>query len=410
MPLSEKNRKKNGDPCIVQDIDTFKSNFAIFSESSLANLDWSNVVVAGSAVLTPLLVVPPQYQETKRSLREYYHQILAPASDIDMFIYGIDDEQEAIKKMEAIEKTVQDNLLWETTTIRTRNTITIVSQYPNRHVQIVLRLYKSISQILTGFDVNCSCFAFDGERVLANPRALEACITQCNNMDLSRRSPSYENRLSKYSKRGFEVYCPFLDRSRIDPTIFERSFGRTVGLAKLLVLEALPTTEKREEYQVDRRRETQRLHKPAMQRHFTKNKKDYADDEVAEWDFEDHSSYQKFNIPYGEGITAKQIEKLFFKKDLLLNAEWNATNQPPHREVNLHRHPVFLGDVQSIVQDCCGYCPEPVTEEEKLVAEEEDQVYVKGKMEMLTWLGDDPGRQEVGECSDPPHSFPDSFG
>lgn len=40
-------------------------------------------------------------------------------------------------------------------TVRTKNTLTIVSQYPNRHVQIVLRLYKSISQILTGFDVNC---------------------------------------------------------------------------------------------------------------------------------------------------------------------------------------------------------------------------------------------------------------
>ena len=40
-------------------------------------------------------------------------------------------------------------------TVRTKNTITIVSQYPNRHVQIVLRLYKSISHILTGFDVNC---------------------------------------------------------------------------------------------------------------------------------------------------------------------------------------------------------------------------------------------------------------
>ena len=55
--------------------------------------------------------------------------------------------------------------------------------------------------------------------------SLAAFMTQCNDMDLSRRSPSYESRLSKYSHRGFEVYCDFLDRSKIDPTIFERNFA-----------------------------------------------------------------------------------------------------------------------------------------------------------------------------------------
>src|ERR1700733_15959399 len=73
--------------------------------------------------------------------------------------------------------------------------------------------------------------------VYASPRAIAAFVTQCNTIDLTRRSPSYENRLSKYSHRGFEVHWPGLDRTRIDPTIFERSFGRTQGLARLLILE-----------------------------------------------------------------------------------------------------------------------------------------------------------------------------
>ena len=93
----------------------------------------------------------------------------------------------------------------------------------------------------------------DGKQVYASPRAVAAYMTQINTVDLTRRSPSYENRLSKYSHRGFEVYWPLLDRSRIDPTIFERSFGRTVGLARLLVLEKLPSTTEREAY-VDQRR------------------------------------------------------------------------------------------------------------------------------------------------------------
>lgn len=73
-------------------------------------------------------------------------------------------------------------------------------------------------------------------------------MTQCNDIDLTRRSPSFENRLSKYSHKGFEVYCSFLDRSKIDPTIYEQSFSRTVGLARLLVLEALPKPGDREQY------------------------------------------------------------------------------------------------------------------------------------------------------------------
>ncbi|CAZ82771.1 unnamed protein product [Tuber melanosporum] len=396
MPLGEKDRKSDGEPALVSSLENFKKNFAIFSEGALMNLDWSHVVAAGSSVLTPLLCTPEEQGKSMRLLREYYHDIIAPASDIDLFIYGIEDPQEAIEKMAAIENTIKDNLIWETTTVRTKNTITIVSQYPNRHVQIVLRLYKSISHILTGFDVNCACVAYDGARVLAIPRAIAAALTQCNDIDLTRRSPSYENRLAKYSRRGFEVYCPFLDRSRIDPTIFERSFSRTVGLARLLVLEALPEPEGRDAYVRQRKEEMGRPVDPCASswvRGGRDNKKQGADEDLAEWDFEDVSNYEKFSIPYGPSYDAKKIERLFIKRDLLLNAEWNPRNAPPHRTVHLHRHPVFLGTVKGVVVDCCGFCPDPLNDEEKKVQEQEDATYIRGD---LKFLKDDPGRQEIG--------------
>ncbi|KAG0637417.1 hypothetical protein HOY80DRAFT_972987 [Tuber brumale] len=396
MPLSEKDRKSNGEPALVSSLEDFKKNFAIFSEGALMNLDWSHVVAAGSSVLTPLLRTPEKQGKSMRLLREYYHDNIAPASDVDLFIYGIEDPQEAIEKMAAIENTIKDNLIWETTTVRTKNTITIVSQYPNRHVQIVLRLYKSISHILTGFDVNCACVAYDGTRILAIPRAIAAAMTQCNDIDLTRRSPSYENRLAKYSRRGFEVYCPFLDRSRIDPTIYERSFNRTVGLARLLVLEALPEAEKRDAYVLQRKEEMGRPTEPCASpwaREGRGNKKEGADEDLAEWDFEDVSNYEKFSIPYGPSYDAKKIERLFIKKDLILNAEWNPRNTPPNRTVHLHRHPVFLGTVKGVVVDCCGFCPEPLNDEEKKVQEQEDVMYIRGD---LKFLKDDPGRQEIG--------------
>ena len=46
-----------------------------------------------------------------------------------------------------------------------------------------------------------------------------AMMRQCNTVDVTRRSPSYEVRLAKYSGRAFEVYVPTLKREDIDPTV-----------------------------------------------------------------------------------------------------------------------------------------------------------------------------------------------
>lgn len=248
-----------------------------------------------------------------------------------------------------------------------------------------------MSEILTGFDIDAAGGAFDGKQVYVTPRALASFITQINHIDLTRRSPSYENRLSKYSHRNFEVYWPDLDRLRVDPTIFERSFKRTLGLARLLVLERLPTTSARETYLNKRREERGRptVYRNNMTLHG--NIKDYHEDEIADWlSEEDISNYHTFTVPYGQHFNAKRIEKLCYTRDLLLNAEWN---QAAERTVYLHRHPAFFGRVEDVIEDCCGSCPKPVTDEEIEIDEKEAEIYIKGK---VTFLIDDPGRQQIG--------------
>ncbi|KAF2674811.1 ankyrin [Microthyrium microscopicum] len=390
MALPDKKRKANGSPAIVSSLQEFQQHFNIFSESSLSDMDWSNVVAAGSSVLTSLIPVPEEHSGSKRALRNYYHEIVAPASDVDLFLYGL-TEDEAKEKIKKIEQTIKDSILAETTTVRTKNAITIASQHPVRHVQIVLRIYKSVSEILTGFDVDCSGIAYDGKQVYATPRAISALITQVNHVDLSRRSPSYENRLSKYSHRGFEAYWSELDRTKIDPTIFERSFPRTFGLARLLVLEMLPKDSDRVSYEAKRRAERGR---PAKNTWTVRGKggnyKDDHEDEVADWaDEDDISNYHSFTIPYGPKFHARKIEKLFYTKDLLLNAEWNTKE----RESKLHRHPAFVGDAEFVFGDCCGFCPAPETKQDKLLAEEEAGIYISGEMKFIT---DNPGRQAIG--------------
>ena len=119
MPLDSDSRRKNGAPALVQSFKEFQNNFNVFSESSLVEMDWSNVIVAGSAVVTSLTPVPAPHGESKRALRHFYHDMFAPASDVDLFIYGL-SEEEAVEKIKKIETHIKDAILTETTTIRTK--------------------------------------------------------------------------------------------------------------------------------------------------------------------------------------------------------------------------------------------------------------------------------------------------
>lgn len=108
-----------------------------------------------------------------------------------------------------------------------------IAAYPKCPIQIIMRLYRSPLEILIGFDVDECCVAYNGEyhslweffiaekmrlgyNVLTTPRGLTAILRQCNTIDLTRRSPSYEHRLAKYSDRGYEIFYPELNRNRID--------------------------------------------------------------------------------------------------------------------------------------------------------------------------------------------------
>ncbi|CUS09475.1 unnamed protein product [Tuber aestivum] len=139
------------------------------------------------------------------------------------------------------------------------------------------------------------------------------------------------------------------------PNYLRTSVHRTVGLARLLVLEALPEPETRDAYVRQRKEEMGRPMDPYASLWMNKNrgdKKQGTDGDLAEWNFEDISNYEKFSIPYGPGYDAKK----------------------------------------GVVVDCCGFCPELLSDDEKKVQEQEDVMYIRGDLEFLK---DDPGRQEI---------------
>lgn len=151
MALPEDKRRPHGSPATVANLAEFQKNFGIFSESSLAELDWSNVVAAGSSVVNTVLPVPSEFNTNKRKLREYYHEKFCPASDVDLFLYGLTHE-EAIEKIKQIEQSIRDSILSEVTVVRTKYAITIASQYPVRHVQVITTSLQSQFDVVSLFN------------------------------------------------------------------------------------------------------------------------------------------------------------------------------------------------------------------------------------------------------------------
>ncbi|KAF4615928.1 hypothetical protein D9613_011323 [Agrocybe pediades] len=388
MPLSNENRRAEGALSTVIDLDEFKRNWSIFTEGSLSQLfDWNNVVAAGGSVLACLAPLDEEDKVSKRAIRKVYHSRAYPTSDVDLFLWGLTPEQAEVK-IKTIYEAVRDSVPWDVTCIRTKHTVSIHSQYPYRSVQIVLRLYQSPAEILAGFDIDAPCCAYDGERVWANPRAIVAAMRQCNTVDITRRSPSYEVRLAKYSRRNFEVYVPTLEREKVDPTIYERSIARMEGLARLLVLEKLADDNLRNAFLEGRRQ--LRGRQTALSR-YTRNRRKYKGDLKAETGFGvEMNDYDvaSLHIPYGPGWDARRIDKLVYQTDLGMNSTFN----PKNKGRRLHRHPAFFGTIQECLEDCCENCPSPIDEDERKLQAEEDEQYVRGRIQFIQ---EDPGRQSM---------------
>ncbi|KAL0948908.1 hypothetical protein HGRIS_009017 [Hohenbuehelia grisea] len=407
MPLTEKTRRKEGEACMVSTMEEFKANWSVFTEGSLSQLPlgengWANVVAAGGSVLGCVAPLPDDAKVSKRATRKWYHNAKYPTSDVDLFLYGMTPEQAEVRINEIYEA-VRDGVPWDVTCIRTKHTVSIHSQYPYRSIQIVLRLYASPAEIMAGFDVDAPCFAYDGRTVWANPRAIVASMRQSNTVDMTRRSPSYEVRLSKYASRGFEVYVPTLRRKDIDPTIYERAVARITGLARLLVLEKLADPDTRAAF-MDARRVLRGRPNTAQNRwrHKKKYKGDLKQDlSISGLEMNDYD-VASLHIPYGPGWDARRIDKLVYQTDLGMNSTFN----PKNKNRRLHRHPAFFGTMQECLEDCCETCPDPIDDDEKALEKEELETYVKGR---ISFIAEDPGRQsmtgsfnpiDVGEWSD----------
>ncbi|MCJ1277517.1 hypothetical protein MMC21_005330 [Puttea exsequens] len=194
---------------------TYRETFDRITRGILRGLDWANVFWAGGMALATLLHCDPSSDE-KKAVRD---------PDLDLYLYGL-TAAEANTKAEHVHDIWASNLPPGASklVVKSPKTINLISDYPNRRIQIILKLLPTPTDILLNFDLDACAIGFDGTKVLMLPRCARAIETGYSvfTMDLiwghhlSDRRGSQETRIIKYAERGFGIrflpsYARFLE-------------------------------------------------------------------------------------------------------------------------------------------------------------------------------------------------------
>mmetsp|Transcript_11094 Transcript_11094/g.16738 ORF Transcript_11094/g.16738 Transcript_11094/m.16738 type:complete len:725 (-) Transcript_11094:141-2315(-) len=355
---------------VVADEATFNRKWEEFTSGSLKGMDWSNTFAAGGSVIRCLDLAGQSREDESKG------------SDVDLFLYGLSDEQ-ANAKIKSIYNTVLSNAqsmqkgkMQAAEIIRTKNAVTIIGQYPMRHVQIILRMYRSPAEVLMGFDIDSCTAGYDGSRVWCLPRCRRALTKRYNLVDLTRRSLTYEIRLFKYSKRGFRVLVPGYRPNEIDSGLYNdsRPLKEVSGLARLLLL--------------DHRRNTSTPSPTRPQARKGEIRSDGFNDErilegkVGGAKEDSESDYILVFVPYGPRWFLHRIISLLTLRD---KTEFFARRQThPNEEA----HVVLIG-MDSVFSGQASWSKRFSSNLSPPSGDKGDN-YVRGA---ISWLRDNPGRQ-----------------
>ena len=155
----------------------------------------------------------------QQTVERFMQTVRWTESDIDLFVYGLESEAAANRKVMALLAKITKNAkaagAQDVVYIKTPNTITLDAGRRFRKVQIITRLYSAKADVLNTFDIDCCGFGYDGSDCWFVNRAGVAMNQKVNIVDLTLRGAAYEHRLTKYATRGFAVGVPGLDKSDI---------------------------------------------------------------------------------------------------------------------------------------------------------------------------------------------------
>lgn len=213
-------------------VDDFKIRFEAAYGNYLSALSYENVLIAGGATMNCLLG-------------------RAWTSDVDIFLYGLSREKANVKikaileamynsyadyfsitKDDITENEVKAHMLSAIETIRNDNCVTVRFD-GGQEIQIILRLYESIGEILENFDIGSCSVGYDGDEIYFSKRGVRAYETFTNVIEPEKRSTTYEYRLLKYWNRGFKIVLPDLDVKKLSTSNFKYGISEVAALPYL---------------------------------------------------------------------------------------------------------------------------------------------------------------------------------
>ena len=198
----------------------FKANLKTFTSSLFEDIsptkkfDWNckghgKVVIAGGSIM---------------SCATFDEITNLTDGDIDLFLVDVKSGKDVLNYLlNWFEEKTGHNLI-----VRSKNAITYlrftndesISTSPlNRNIQIILRMYTSVQQLLCGFDVDSCCFAYDGSNLVLNQRSYRSVVCDINVVNPYTASKNGHNRLLKYMCRGFSMFLG-INYKQVVETIF----------------------------------------------------------------------------------------------------------------------------------------------------------------------------------------------
>jgi hypothetical protein len=182
-------------------LENYKENFKVQNkEFDYIIKNTTNIVVAGGAAFKALYPDRCNY------------------SDVDVFIYGISEQDMWAKVNEIVDKLFIQHVNAKISQYIKKGLLVILvsTSEITLEYQIILNTYTDIYDILSKFDLPCCCIAYDGQNVYMTKAGAYSHTTQTNVVNIGYVSNTYESRLEKYFDRGFGIALPEYDINSID--------------------------------------------------------------------------------------------------------------------------------------------------------------------------------------------------
>ena len=261
FPSSNLNGRNIGERSITKNLERFKRNFKAFSGGILDGVHLHTGIIGGSSVCACLQPLPNDITEViddieakkeatfdslnlpnelksiisneafkkdeklVSNMLEKHYDNTNPNSDIDIFFYGSNRTQAFNSLKSVCNQILQklDGKLRPWKLVRSYNSITIVTGYPIRNIQLILLLLQEPRELPCFCDMDCTASYFDGVDVFCSERSLRAFNTGYNYVaPSSLQEVSCRSRLRKYSERGFGTLlyeiCKHEPRCDVVPT------------------------------------------------------------------------------------------------------------------------------------------------------------------------------------------------